>query len=158
MRVFLDASNLRAQHDRFLAAHSDMVGGVLYDAGVVALAEVAVHPGFKPRTGKLQASIGAKVVRTSRGKLVKISDDKGGTGVGYSRPIEEGSKPHRITAKRGKLLRFVSKSGALVFRRSVMHPGNKPYWFLRNASRVAGASAERALLVGMKRVSARFGR
>ena len=156
--MWLNIGNLRAEHDKFLRAHSDMVAGVLHDAGVVALAEVETHPGFKPRTGNLQKSIGTRLVRTRRGKVLRVSDDKAGTGVGYARPIEEGSRPHRIVVKNGKLLRFVGRGGGLVFRRSVMHPGTKPYWFLRNATRVAGASAERMMLAGMYRVARSFGR
>lgn len=158
MSVLLNIGNLRQHHDRFLQQHADMVSAVLHDAGVVALAEVAVHPGFKPKTGKLQAAIGTKFVRTRSGKVVRISDDKGGTGVRYARAIEQGAKPHKIVARNGKSLRFVSKSGALVFRRFVNHPGNKPYWFLRNATRVAGASAERQLAIGMRRLGQQFGR
>lgn len=149
----LNVGDLRAHHDRFLVAHSDMAAGVLYDAGLVAVAEVALHPGFKPRTGKLQDAVKTRVVRLSSGKVLRITDNKP-----YARAIEEGSCPHKIVPKRGKFLRFLSSNGQVLFRRSVNHPGNKPYWFLKNASRIAGASAERQLLFGMSRVARNFGR
>ena len=40
--------------------------------------------------------------------------------------LEVGARPHRITARRKRVLRFVSH-GATLFRRSVFHPGNPPY-------------------------------
>jgi hypothetical protein len=146
--VSFNVGVLKSAHAKFLTAHSDMVSGVLYDAGVVALSEVAVHPGFKPRTGKLQGAAKTRLIRARNGKVLRITDDRP-----YARSIEEGSRPHKIVARNGKFLRFVNKSGALVFRRSVNHPGNRPYWFLRNAQHVAGSAAQRMLLAGMQRLS-----
>ncbi len=145
--------SLRRDHGRFLAAHSAMVGGVLYDVGNVAVAEVALHPGFTPRSGDLQKATKPRVVRTRNGRILRVANAKP-----YARAIEEGSKPHKIAARVGKALRFIG-SGGIVFRRAVNHPGNKPYWFLRSAMGVAGTRAESMLHAGMQRVSrSSFGR
>lgn len=149
----LNVGTLRADHDRFLSAHSAMVAGVMYDAGVVALAEVAVHSGFKPESGKLQQATTTRVIRTSGGKLLRISNARP-----YARAIELGAKPHKIVARKSKFLRFYGKGGGLTFRRSVNHPGNRPYWFLRNATQVAASRAELMLLAGMQRVARNAGR
>jgi hypothetical protein len=139
--------DLRREHDKLLAAHSTMVGGALYDAGLVAIAEVVVRPQFKPQTGKLQRGTKTRTVRTSGGKLLRISN-----ATRYARSIEEGARPHKITARNANTLRFYTKGG-VVFRRSVNHPGNKPYWFLRKATDVAGTRLERMLVDGMTRVA-----
>ncbi len=131
-----------------------MVAGVLYDAGLVAVSEVISHPTFTPRTGGLQRATKSKLVRTSRGRIVRVSNDKT-----YARSIEEGAAPHRIFARNAKTLRFIAKGGGVVYRRSVNHPGNKPYWFLRTAVNTAGSQAERMLLNGMQRIArSRLGR
>lgn len=139
--------DLRKEHEQLLASHVAMVRGALYDAGLVAVAEVAVHPQFKPQTGKLQRGTKTRTVRTAGGRLLRISN-----AVPYAGSVEEGARPHKITARNAKTLRFYAKGG-IVFRRSVNHPGNKPYWFLRKATDVAGTQLERMLVDGMTRVA-----
>jgi hypothetical protein len=143
----------RAVHDRFLSAQDAMVAGALYDAGNVAVAEVAVHPGFTPQTGALQKATTTKLVRTARGRIVRISNAKP-----YAQAIESGARPHKIAARSAKTLRFIGKGGGLVFRRAVNHPGNRPYWFLRRAVGVASHTAERRLVSGMQELARSFAR
>ena len=138
----------RAAHDRFLAAQDAMVSSALYDAGLVAVAEVVTHPGFTPQTGALQKATTTRLVRTARGRIVRISNPKD-----YATPIEAGSKPHKISSRSAKTLRFIGKGGGLVFRRAVNHPGNRPYWFLRRAVGVASGTAERRLVAGMQQLA-----
>lgn len=54
----------------------------------------------------------------------------GPVGVPYARAQEYGAKPHKITAKPGKVLAF-KMGGQTVFARSVNHPGNKPQPFVK---------------------------
>lgn len=137
----------RQDNDLFLKAHDAMVSGVLYDVGNIAVAEVVAHPAFTPHTGALQQATKFRLVRTSGGRVVRISNAKS-----YSSFVEEGTRPHKIVARNGRALRFYVK-GSVVFRRSVNHPGTKPYWFLRSAVDVAGARAQSMLLSGMRRIS-----
>lgn len=140
-------AKLREGHDRFLAEQTAMVRGALYDAGVVALSEVATHPQFTPRTGALQKATKTRLVRGRNGQVIRISNAKA-----YAGSIEHGSRPHKITARSGKALRFSTSSG-IVYRRSVNHPGNRPYRFLSRATDVAGERLERRLVDGMTRLS-----
>lgn len=143
-----DIGALHESHDRFLAEHDAMVSGVLYDAGNIAVAEVITHPTFTPRTGALQKATRARVIRTAGGKLVRVSNLKS-----YASGIEQGTRPHRITARNAKALRWLTTNGSVVFRRSVSHPGTKPYWFLRTAVNTASSRAERMLLAGMQKIA-----
>ena len=54
-------------------------------------------------------------------------------GVPYAAAVHEGSRPHRIVARRAKALRFMM-GGEVVFRKSVWHPGTKARPFLTNAA------------------------
>jgi len=63
---------------------------------------------------------------------------------GYEQAIEYGSRSYTargstpIVARNARFLRFFwPKVGRVVFFRKVMHPGNKPYKFLYNATRSA---------------------
>jgi hypothetical protein len=43
----------------------------------------------------------------------------------YAKFVDEPTKAHAIVARKAKMLRFYDKSGNVVFRRSVWHPGTK---------------------------------
>ena len=43
-------------------------------------------------------------------------------GTDYAAPVHEGSRPHKIVAKKAKALKFVM-GGKVVFAKSVWHPG-----------------------------------
>lgn len=144
----INIGKLREGHDRFLAAHESMVAGAMYDASVGVLAEVALHPQFKPRTGALQKATQTRIVRTRSGRIVRVTNAKT-----YARSIEEGARPHTITAKNSKTLRFVSRNGGVVYRRTVHHPGNRAFWFLRKATDVGSERLGRLLTNGMQRIS-----
>lgn len=53
-------------------------------------------------------------------------------GADYWVDVEYGTKPHVITPKRGKALRF-RVGGKYVFARKVNHPGSKPNPFVRRS-------------------------
>jgi hypothetical protein len=145
----IDVAAMQSAHRRFMTEHTRMVGHVLSGAQSAVLAEVNHNPGFTPRTGALQRATKARIVVTSRGKILRVSNAKK-----YARPIEEGSRPHRIVARKAKFLRFIGRDGAVVFRRSVNHPGNRAHWFLNRAQITAAARMKAQLEAGMRRVSA----
>ena len=55
----------------------------------------------------------------------------GGSGAPYARPLEYGSRAHLIRAINAKALHF-SIGGEEFYRKSVMHPGNRAYAFMRS--------------------------
>ena len=135
---------LERQHDRFLAENERAIADALGIAGLFAIEHVQQHPEFKPHTGNLQKKTQAKVVRTSGGRLLRITNT-----AAYAGAIDGGAKPHVIVPRKAKLLRFVGRDGRTVFTRRVNHPGNKPYRFLYYATdaanRVFRADIERRL-------------
>jgi hypothetical protein len=62
----------------------------------------------------------------------------------YAAFVENGTKPHTITAKRQTTLRFV-QNGAVRFSRSVRHPGTKPRPFMAQAQDRATPLLERLM-------------
>ena len=55
----------------------------------------------------------------------------------HAKFVEDPTKPHRIEAKKGNVLRFV-QAGEVRFRRAVQHPGTKGTHFLQRATEHAG--------------------
>jgi len=81
------------------------------------------------RTGKLGDS-----VRTTETVVTSSEIDggvvAGGGPVDYARALEYGAKAHIIQAMNAKALHFMI-DGKEIFRKSVMHPGNRAYAFMR---------------------------
>lgn len=98
---------------------------VLSVVGLTAVAEAKRLEAPHRKTGNLGRTI----------RIGKLDDRSvqvlagGSQTVGYAADLEFGTRPHVITAKRGKALRF-SKGGVVMFRRSVNHPGSRPYPYL----------------------------
>ena len=63
----------------------------------------------------------------------------GAENVRYAAAVHEGSRPHRIAAKRAEYLHFWWR-GQEQFRKSVWHPGTRSRPFLRNAGQRVAAS------------------
>lgn len=93
---------------------------------------------LRVRTGNLIQSIGqtqavfdSDGVRSSVGSGVAT----GAKSVSYAAPLEFGSKPHIIRPLPGRgpraSLRFIGRNGQIVFAKSVNHPGNQAYSFVR---------------------------
>lgn len=76
------------------------------------------------RTRKLKASIRSETFEARRGPMAQVGSSRD-----YALLHHEGSKPHTITARRAKVLRFKSK-GRIVYAHSVNHPGTKPNRYL----------------------------
>lgn len=95
------------------------------DMRIEARAKAELRPGHGKRTGTLQRSIHSTPARRQGNQVV------GAVGVEkltYAYWVHEGTPAHIIQATRGKALRFVV-NGAVIFRRSVQHPGTRgiPY-------------------------------
>lgn len=148
--MHLDYSSVIRAHQQLEAATAQAVDRAMEIAGQQGIERIFQSPGFKPRTGNLQRKAGFKILK-SRGRILRIRDT-----APYAAAIDGGARPHVIRARRAKFLRFRGKDGALVFRRSVNHPGNKPYKFLWNAAwaayRVEGDYLERE----MAHIASRF--
>lgn len=152
MQIFSDA-NLRAirqGHKRVLANTNSAVAAVLAEAGEEAVAYAKRYPRFTPRTGKLQAGNEWRTVRTPGGRILRLQNK-----VKYAAPIDQGSRPHDIRARRKPHLHFLGKRGWVRTKR-VKHPGNKPYRFLSSAQTVAGRLVQSKLLQRMSRIARSF--
>lgn len=84
--------------------------------------------GFKHRTGRLASGFKKKIIRTSRGNLLRIENNEP-----HAKMLEDGVRPHTIRARNGRALRFM-KNGRVFYRRQVRHPGIKPTRFLSQAA------------------------
>lgn len=83
---------------------------------------------IKRRTGNLSSHISYQMEQTSDVVTSRVGVLRG---VPYARGLEEGTRPHVITAH-GKALRFM-RAGKAVFAKRVNHPGNPPFRFLRSS-------------------------
>ena len=115
-----------------LSAPGGMVDGFTYG---LAQAIAATAQGLAPRdTGELANSIETERVSAIGWAVVAKAP--------YSLAVHEGTKAHEIRPKSGKVLRFPSKGGKIVFTKKVNHPGSAPNPFLEEAMiSVLGSSA-----------------
>ena len=98
------------------------VGRWLRKRGTMIQAAAMAQVGVK--TGALKASIKLIHERTVFGQMLTI-----GSPLSYALVHHEGSRPHVITPKNAKMLRFTSK-GRVVYARTVLHPGARPNKYL----------------------------
>ena len=85
------------------------------------------------RTGKMSASV--QYTPSEMGGKVTASAK-------HAKFLDEGTKPHRILPRRAKMLRFVSRSGSIVFARGVNHPGTKAINFSGKESEFVSVAFE----------------
>lgn len=142
---------MKRGHQHVVAETSRAIQESLEFGGRHAKEHVERYPRFQPRTGNLQRATKTRVIRTRGGKLLKITNNKP-----YAAAIDGGAKPHTISAKPGKKLRFRGRGGGFVFAKSVQHPGNRAYKFLYRAHRSAGRVVERKLTQRLSNVASRF--
>lgn len=98
------------------------VGRWLRKRGTMIQSAAKARVGVK--TGALKASIKLIHERTVFGQMLTI-----GSPLSYALVHHEGSRPHVITPKNAKMLRFTSK-GRVVYARTVLHPGTRPNKYL----------------------------
>ena len=113
--------------DRLLIQEDGSVGQYLKRKGNEILVSARARVGV--RTGALRASLHMRHMRDSRGQQIWI-----GSNLKYALAHHEGTKPHVITPKSGKMLRFVSR-GTVVYAHAVNHPGTKANKYLADALR-----------------------
>lgn len=117
----------------YIRSPSGPVGEHLASKGrlITGLAKIQVGV----RTGALRSSIHMRHLVDTRGQYVMV-----GSPLPYARMHHEGTKPHVITPKRAKMLRFVRR-GQVVYAHSVLHPGTKANKYLVDAmKKVPGLS------------------
>jgi hypothetical protein len=142
---------LEREHDRLLAENERAIEGSLELAGRHGVEHVQQHPEFKPRTGALQKATKYRVVRTSGGRILKLTNTKD-----YAAAIDTGARAHTIVPRRGKFLRFIGRDGRTVFTRRVNHPGNKPYRFMFFATDAADRVFRQVIVRRMGALASRF--
>lgn len=152
MQILSDRTieKIRAGHRKVVANTRTALAEQLIDAGDFAVAYVHKYPGFRPRTGKLQNATEWRTVRTSNGRILKVRNT-----AKYAAAIDQGARPHIIRARRAGSLHFVS-GGKHVFRKSVNHPGNRPYKFLYKATTAAGRAFQHGMGAQMNRIARSF--
>lgn len=137
-----------------------MVEGALSTAGRRGEEYVEQNrPGFKAPASPsgIRRSTEFVLHRTRSGHVLKLrnkADHAAAHDGGSGLHGPKGAK-YPITGKRGKRLAFIGRGGAMVFRRSVMHPGVKATHFLLKATEHAYDFAGDELRRGMQRVASR---
>lgn len=87
------------------------------------------------KTGNLGRTVGVDPMTPTGPLSMSGGVFAGGKQAPYAIPVHEGSRPHRITARRAPMLSFYwTKVGRHVKFFSVNHPGTKARPFLRNAA------------------------
>ena len=113
--------------DKLLNQKDGAVGQYLTRKGNEILVSARARVGV--RTGALRASLHMRHMRDPRGQQIWV-----GSNLHYALTHHEGSKPHLIVPKNGKMLKFVSR-GRIVYAHSVNHPGTKANRYLADALR-----------------------
>lgn len=85
----------------------------------------------RKRSGRLARSIKVSQYRDTRGQVVKV-----GSNLKYAYYEHEGTRPHVINPRRGRVVTFRS-GGRRVFARVVLHPGTRGSRFLVEPMRAA---------------------
>lgn len=149
-------------HEFFLAQNERLLVDSEQLAGRFAQDYVRTNSDFTRRSGKLQDKTTFRIVKTSGGRILRIANN-----VPYAQIIESGSRAHEIHPRqttsrttgltsRGTALAFMGRAGVMVFRRSVKHPGTRPYKFLWNATDAAYRVLGQELIRGMTDIAERF--
>jgi hypothetical protein len=91
------------------------------------------------KTGKLQHSINWRI----SGEFPLLTGEVF-SAVPYARPVEKGTRPHVIKARRGQFLRF-QIGERTIFARQVQHPGTKPVGMFKEAAAASRRQTRRFL-------------
>ena len=91
---------------------------------------------FRDRTGKLRGSLEVVDTGTYSKRLIARAE--------HGVYVNEGTRPHEIVPRKGKMLRFVV-AGSVVFAKKVNHPGTAKRPFMDNAA-AAGSQAMRLVI------------
>lgn len=154
----IDIGAVRAKHAIFEREFEHMVDLEAKESADHIENHVYQAPLFHPRTGNLQKSTNAKVVKFSgHRRIVATNPAK------YAASIDLGARPHVVTAKKARALRFASPKfwsiatrSPIWFLKSVHHPGNRPYKFLWRATYSGWRIAGEGMRLGMARLARKF--
>lgn len=132
----INISALRRAHNAFILDLVEQIDEAQEQAGETLRMNLALRSEFKNPTGKLAAATETRLIRTRRGNVLRVSNKKP-----YALAQERGSGTHAgkgrylIRPRKAKALRFM-QGGAVVFRKSVMHPGvPATHWLLKGIQR-----------------------
>jgi hypothetical protein len=123
-RVFYETEIYDVQLDIFLNKPSGWLWQELERRHKKAIGAAQRNVGV--RTGALRKSIRGYHLSNQTGHYLGITASKP-----YALMHHEGTKPHVILPKNGRLLRF-SRGTQVIFTEMVRHPGTKPNRFLSN--------------------------
>jgi HK97 gp10 family phage protein len=136
----LAAARAELEHDLMRATWTALDRG--YDR---ARAEVPV------KTGALQSRIRKRITSQSHGARGELRVHSA-----YARSIDEGSRPHVISAKNAPFLRFRGRGGGWVSKKSVNHPGTKAQPFMARARDEMRETLTRNVEQAVRRFASRF--
>jgi hypothetical protein len=138
---------------RALRAYLVQLDGVaheaLVDAGSAAIdaAREAIERATTRRTGALEDSWHAGWPDRDTRSVSNFAP--------HAQWIDEGTKPHRIEARRAKVLAF-QFAGGMMFRRAVNHPGTKPRPFVAIAMAAGQVALQTSAQEGVDRIARSF--
>lgn len=96
-------------------------------AEFLSTVELGIHPGDRPRTGRLKSNWRVRVVgRSTHFEVYNPTP--------YVAAIDQGAQPHLIAAKKTSYLRFRGRDGRWRTVKMVRHPGNPAFKFLERAA------------------------
>ena len=105
-----------------LNSPSGMVGRHLRKIGLEILTGARAMVGV--RSGNLRRSLHMRQGLRGRVQYVAV-----GSNLHYAEAHHEGTRPHRITPRDGRVMRF-NVGGTVVYARRIDHPGTKPRKYL----------------------------
>ncbi len=141
VRIDIDLAGLEAAVQRLASAADRRMRMALQMIADEVVVHAKQNHDYQDRTGRLTQSIRAEQVEGSFAEGFTISMLAGGMRVQYAAHVEWGTRPHIIRARNARMLRF-TMGGRDVFRRSVRHPGTRPYRFMQNALNAKVSRAE----------------
>ncbi len=148
----IDISSAQRSGRRFITALRTEINSAMRAGGEQAIDHVRKHSRFHRRSGSgsLKDATRVKFRRLKSGAVIRVQSTK------HTAPyLEYGTRPHKIIARAGKMLRFQMR-GKTVYARRVMHPGTRPTKFLWNATNAGYRYAGTMLKAGMLRAAKRF--
>jgi hypothetical protein len=137
----VDIRAIRDAHNRFLRKQQNEIDYAAREGGEFGARYAGGHK-FKKPTGALEGATKVRVIRTSSGNRLILSNSKK-----YALAQEYGSGLHAtrgprakyaIMPRRAKALRFVI-NGKVIYSRKVMHPGVPATRWLFQKTEAAGA-------------------
>ena len=152
-----DLRQVRGVHRHFLAELAREVDHVTDAQKLTLVAQRAItdNRDIKARTGNLTRRTKAKVIRTGKGRLVKIQNT-----AKYAWAQDQGSGLHGPKRSRYMIVGNPTLSfmwrGVQMHRRYVMHPGVKPTRFLYNSANTTGRTLRNWLVTAMSRAATKF--